>query len=231
MNRIKFCFCLLFIPLCISTNLFGQANKEVRKPGAFSSLKVYGRFDVILVKGEEESVTLESEKTELDNIVTEVEENKLKVRMKMTYFQDKDVKVVVTYKQLEEISAGAGAHIDAGTIEESKVILKANSGSQISAEVIAGWLEAESTQGAIMHLSGKVKSIDATVNTGGQLNGFQLNADSAKVKVMMGGLAKVTVKEKLDANVTMGGNISYKGNPREVKRSDTMGGTITEIRE
>ncbi len=222
----------VLILILIASGLSAQtANKEIRKPGSFTELKVYGRFDVILVKGTEESVSIESERAILENVLTELDENKLKVRMKTNYFQDPEVKVVITFRQLNDITAGAGAVIDAGTIGGSSINLEANSGSQIKAEVVSDWLEAESTQGATLSLSGKVKSMEASVNTGGQLNCYLLNCENAKVKVTMGGYAKVYVWEKLDASVNMGGNISYKGNPKEVKRSNTMGGSITEIRE
>ena len=84
----------------------------------------------------------------LKNVLTEVDDNKLKVRMKVNYFQDTDVKVVITFRQLTNISAGAGAVIDAGTIEESVVNLKASSGSNVKMEVNTERLEVESTQGA-----------------------------------------------------------------------------------
>lgn len=222
----------LIILLMISPVSSAADNfKETRKVSPFDEIKVFGRFEVVLVKGMEESVALESEKGRLDNVLTETEDNKLKIRMKVNYFQDAEVKVVVTYKALNEISAGAGARVDAGTIEGNGIVIKSNSGSDIKAEVIAERLETESTQGAGITLSGKVNTLDASVSTGGQLQAFPLIANDVKVKVSMGGYAKVTAKQRIDASVNMGGNITYKGMPAEVKRSSSMGGSITELRE
>ena len=41
-------------------------NKETRKVQPFTKLKVYGRFDVVLMQGEKESVTLESDNGKLE---------------------------------------------------------------------------------------------------------------------------------------------------------------------
>jgi len=230
MRILKFPAPLVF-PVLLAAYAVHPPDKEIRKPGSFDEVKVYGRFQVSLTKGAEESVTLESEETNLNNVLTEVEGNKLKVRMKGNFFQDTKVKVFIAYKQLNEISAGAGARMDAGTINADGFVIKAGSGSEVNADITAGHLEAECMQGATLNLSGTVKSMEASVSTGGQLNGFPLICENADLKVTMGGWAKVTVKEKLDASVTMGGSITYKGMPKEVKRSDTMGGTITEVRE
>jgi len=229
----KISFYIFTLPVLLAGFVFVSIpiEKEIRKVAPFTELKVYGKFDVVLMQGTEESVTLESEKDKLDNVLTEVEDGKLKVRMKVNYFQETDVKAIITFKQLNHVSAGAGAVIDAGTIEGKKIFLNANSGSDLKVEVIAEKLEAESSQGATLSLGGKVKEMEASVNTGGQLQAFQLNCDTARVKVTMGGYAKLTVKQKLDASVNMGGNISYKGMPKEVKQSTNMGGSITELRE
>lgn len=207
------------------------AAKETRTPGPFNELKVYGRFDVVLVKGTQESVSVESEETPLENVLTEVEEGKLKVRMKTNYFKDTEVKVIITFKQLYAIEASAGAVIDAGTVETTKFLCEANSGSEMNAEIIADTLITKVSQGAALTLSGNAKYHDAQVSTGGQLTAFLLNTVVAKARVNMGGYAKITVKEKLDAAVNMGGNVSYKGVPKEVKQATNMGGSITQIRE
>lgn len=68
--------------------------------------------------------------------------------------------------------------------------------------------------------------MEVSVNTGGQIQAYQLICDTARVKVTMGGYAKVTVKEKLDASVNMGSNISYMEIPKEVKHSASMGESI-----
>lgn len=207
------------------------AQKEVRKPGAFTQLKVYGRFDVILVQGAEESVSIESEETNIQNVITEVEDGKLKVRMKTNFFKDTEVKVIITFKQLNAIEASAGAVIDAGTVEAKKFLFEVNSGSEVKAEVMADSLTTEVTQGASLTLAGNVKYHDVQVSTGGQLTAYLLNTTTTKARVNMGGYAKIYVKEKLDAAVNMGGNVSYKGAPKEVKQGTNMGGSITEIRE
>jgi len=213
----------------LSFNAF--ATKEVRKPGAFSQLKVYGRFDVVLVQGAEESVSIESEETNIQNVLTEVEDGKLKVRMKTNYFKDTEVKVIITFKQLKEIEASAGAIIDAGTVDAKNFSFEVTSGAEVKAEVITDTLTTEVTQGSSLTLSGNAKYHNAQVSTGGQLTAYMLNTTAAKVRVNMGGYAKIIVKEKLDAAVNMGGNISYKGAPKEVKQGTNMGGSITQIRE
>lgn len=231
MFKVKIQAVIIYFVLFLAASLSSRAADEVRKPGSFKELKVNGRFNVVLVKGTEESVSLSSNETNLENVLTEIENGKLKVRMKSNYFKETEVKVVITYKQLSSVSATMGAVIDGGSIEFKKLSFHANSGAEIKSEVIADSLNVEVTQGATLTLSGQAVYEDAQVSTGGQLSAFLLNSNSVKVRVTMGGYAKVYVKDKVDASVNMGGNVTYKGNPKEVKQGTTMGGTITQIRE
>lgn len=229
-SQLKFSTLVLIASLFLSLTAFAQ--KEARQLKAFNELKVYGRFDVILVKGDAESVTIESTETEVGNVLTEVEDGKLRIRMKTNYFKDTQVKVVITFKQqLREIIASAGAVVDAGTLESKKFKIETNSGAELKGEVITDSLTTITTQGSLLTLSGKANYYDVQVSTGGQLTAYLLNAQEARARVNAGGYAKITVKEKLDAAVNMGGNISYKGEPKEVKQGTTMGGSITQIRE
>jgi len=68
--------------------------------------------------------------------------------------------------------------------------------------------------------------MEAAVNHRRKVQVYQFICDTARVKVTMGGYAKVTVKEKLDASVNMGSNISYMEIPKEVKHSASMGESI-----
>ena len=51
------------------------------------------------------------------------------------------------------------------------------------------------------------------------------------MNVKAGGSAEVSASVLVDARVTAGGTIRIYGNPKEIKRKTTLGGTIEEVRE
>ena len=81
-------------------------------------------------------------------------------------------------------------------------------------------------EGAVLKLHGTSRVLDAAATTGAVLKAMDFKAQTVYVRANTGGQASVHAIEKIEAKASMGGMISYFGDPEYVKSSETMGGNI-----
>src|SRR6187551_917286 len=113
----KFIFIALFSLLLVPA--FSQQS-EVRQIGSFRGVKAGEAIDVYLKKGDKEQVKVEVTGTALSNVLTEISGTYLRIHMNDGNYQNRNVKVYVTYVALERISASSASNIF------SENVLKAN---------------------------------------------------------------------------------------------------------
>src|SRR5690606_23620558 len=91
-------------------SLLAQAqNEETRPLASFTELHAGGSWDVILEQGNTEEVRLEGRNIDLDKVITEVKNNALHIYLEKGNYRNIDLKVYVTYKNLEVIhKSGSG---------------------------------------------------------------------------------------------------------------------------
>ncbi len=222
------------ISLFIVSASFAQDSNErksaVRKMGSFEKVKASKGINVTLIEGSKEEVKVDIVNGSLSDVVTQLKNKKLTVKMKTKIYKDVAVQVYVTYVEIKGIEAGSGATVDAeNTIITDKLFIDGGTDSDINLDIDANSVEAKISAGK-MELSGKVKSQTVTANTGGKYLAFDLESEEATVKANTGGKIEVTVTKSLNGTASNGGNIRYKGNPAKVSKKVSMGGKITEAK-
>lgn len=218
----------------LTFSLLVTAQKEDRTVKPFDELKVTGNVLVELTAGDKESISVEiiDNKSDLtlDKIVTEVDGKTLKIRMTNLKARKDKIKVLVTYKDLRDISANAGCKVIVNSlIKGDKLVAKANSGSIIRLKVDLNTIDLNSSEGGLINISGNVKTQETTVGTGGETHSFNLKSNTAFAKVTTGGKIDLFASNKIDAQVRMGGEINFKGDPKDVTKKVSLGGSINKL--
>lgn len=223
---------IAFISLTIATGAFAQKNSDVRsqvrKIGSFDKIKATKGINVTLIEGSKEEVRVEIENGSLNDVVTQLKNKQLTVKMKTKIYKDVAVQVYVTYVDLREIDAGTGASIDAdNTIIADKLILDAGTDADIKLDVDVNAIEAAVSAGK-MELSGKVKSQLIKANNWGKYLAYDLESEETLAKANTGAKVEITVNKSLNATVSNGANITYKGKPEMIEKKISMGGKVEE---
>ena len=218
------------ISFSVAAASFAQKNStiksQVRKIGSFDKVKATKGINVTLIEGDKEEVKVDIQNGSLNDVVTQLKNKQLTVKMKTKIYKDVAVQVYVTYVDLREVDAGSGATVDAeNTIIADKLILDGGTDSEIKLEIDANALEASVSAGR-MELSGKVKSQLVKANTGGKYLAYGLESEETIAKANTGGKIEVTVTKSLDATVSNAASITYKGNPEKVMKKISMGGKV-----
>ena len=223
MKKIAF-LCLFLIPF-----LALAQTTITKKLVEFSTVKVYNGINLELVKSDENKIIITGEKAEKVSIRNK--NNTLKVSLSFPETTaDGKVKITLYYVSLlETIDANEGATITGKKIQQSKIEIKAQEGAFINMVVDVKHLKVKSVSGAVIKLSGITKNQTVEANLGGIYHGYKLMvSDLNYVRAGSGSKVEVQAGETLDAKVSFGGSIFYKGIPEVFKDKKVIGGVIEQ---
>lgn len=195
--------------------------------GSFYQVKVYNGIDLELVKSNESKIVVTGEKT--DKVKIKVEGYTLKVLLKFPETTaDGKVKATLYYKEdIDVIDANEGATITGKDINQQKVEIKAQEGAFINLVVKVKHLKVKSSSGAVIRLSGSTKNQNVDADLGGMYHGYKVAVEEMTiVKAGSGSKVEVQAGETLDAKVSFGGSIFYKGKPEVFRDKKVIGGVI-----
>ena len=220
---------VLILLLSSATLLSGQS---IRKPGDFEALNIIGNFEVVLVKGSENSIEIEEDEEGEVRIEWQGDQLRIK-RTKLydwtKYDESQSIRLRVTYSRLQALKAAAGAKIlCADTIKIEDLILRFSSGANGKLDIRTETVRINVSEGANLYLRGQTKKQEVSVATGGEYYGYKLDADRTYIKASTGSIAEVVALEKIDARAHTGGEIQYKGSPQRVSVSDHLGGEVRD---
>lgn len=231
--------------ILVAIGAFGQ-SKETRSLSSFSEVSAHEGIDVVLRKGSKEEARIEAENIDMDEVLTEVSGDRLKIHLEGNNHKNVDVKVWVTYRSLRAVSASSAADLtaegqitasgdfridvsSAGDIELSvkadELDIHASSAGDCELKADVNSVDASVSSAGGIEIEGSASSLDVEVSSSGDFEGYDLPVKEAEVSASSGGSAEVSVSERLDARASSGGSIRYRGNPR-MDISTSSGGSI-----
>ena len=209
----------------------GNKNVEVADRTVaedFTKIKVSTGLDLYLSQGTENKVTLEADENLHEIIFTEVENGELKIYSEKNIWNAKAKKVYVTVKDLTSLVATSGS--DVYTEEElsvENINIICTSGADINVELKANSVISTATSGSDIELNGSTINHTSSATSGASIDAYGLRSENVTVNVTSGADINIYASVSLDARATSGGDIDFKGNPRNVKKSSTSGGSIS----
>ena len=219
---------LKFTALMILTMTFAIGLQAQQKTLSFNAIHASGNIEVVLEQGNSESVDVEANGVSEDRVITEVRGGVLKIHIKNTiYNRNKQARVVVNYKEINEIKAQAGARVYSKTATSGTTLdLKAGSGASIALEVWMDVVEGRAAEGGEIEVTGETDNLSAIASTGGLFYAYGLKAQNVYARSNTGGEVEVTANKRIEAKANTGGNISYRGEPTSREVSTNLGGSI-----
>lgn len=220
------------IAIALAVLLVHSAFAQVRKSvGEFDKVKVFDRITVELVPSNEERVEIYGSRS---NEVEVINKNgDLKIRMKLKKLLDgEEIDVKVYFKNLVSIDANEGSFIGCDKVfTQNSMYASAQEGAEVKIALNVDKAEIKAATGGRLKITGTAKNQEVSLGAGGILEAKNLQTESTTVSVKAGGEAEVYASTMVDARVTAGGKIKIFGNPKDIKRKTTLGGTIEEMRE
>lgn len=186
----------------------------------FKAISVSQGIDVFITTNESNSVKVEADDNIIDLIKTEVENGELKIYFSKQVWHSKARKVYVSVPVIEEISVSSGASVKLdNSIIAEKLVLKASSGSDIIANVGVTDLSCSASSGADVIISGTAKNFDVDASSGSDINADDLEAEFVNAHASSGADISVFVTNSIQIKKSSGGDVNYKGNPKNINKS------------
>ncbi|WP_439128673.1 head GIN domain-containing protein [Polaribacter sp.] len=225
MKKLNFIF-LFFIGF----TTFAQST-VTKNLGDYNILKVYNGIEVELIKSSDQKIEITGEKSEMVKIKNVDNTLKLSLPFSLTPADNAaDGKILVKLyynKAINIIDANEGATITSKNFNQDKLEVNAQERAFINLTTKTNYLTVRASSGGIIKLSGTAKNQEIDVDLYGIYHGFKLEASgNSTVKAGTGAKAEVNAGETLNAKVSFGGTIFYKGNPEVVKDKKVIGGII-----
>lgn len=222
---------LIFIGVLIISMSLTSQTKISKNLGDFSILKVYNGIELELIKSNEQRLEITGNKSEIVKIKNV--NNTLKISLPFSLKPKKnaangEVLVKLYYSNtINIVDANEGATITGKEIEQDQLEVNVQERALINLVVKVKHLEVRASSGGIIKLSGTTKNQNVNVDLYGIYNGFNVvNENNTTVKAGTGAKAEVFAGEILNAKVSFGGSIFYKGNPEVIKDKKVIGGII-----
>lgn len=194
-------------------SLTAHADEQLRKVTPFKGIVVQGPVSLVVEAGKSHSLRVEGDPTFIGRVTSEVVSGELRLGLKeskRTNIGNSD-RVVVTLPELQSFS-GEGA---------GQIILNNVRGERFDVDYRgAGRLA----------INGEVRTLRLHAEGVGEVDTKDLRTRSADVSFEGIGSVKVHASDRLNANVTGMGNLSYYGNPRVVNKSVSGIGSVVAVK-
>ena len=224
---------LVGIFVLFTTMVFAQQS-ENRTVTSFNAIKASGIFEVILQQGNDEALKIEATNIELNKIVTRVSENTLILEMEKregnNWNPGKDikVKVYITFEQLNSIENSGVAEIKANSpIKTDKLNLQVSGAGNVKLDLDVADLTVKVSGAGNMELKGRAQNQQVSLSGAGNIRADELKGESVEVSLSGAGNAEVYASKSITAKASGVGHIRYKGNPAQVKISESGFGKVS----
>ncbi len=226
--KIRIMKAIVFILMVFGSAAMAVAQEsETRTVDAFRGVRVGEAIDVYLKKGTKESVKVEVSGTKLSNVITEVSGTYLKIHMREGNYRNRNVKVYVTYVNLEKVSASSASNVfSEGPIKANSFDIDISSAASVEVSLDVDNLTVDASSAGDAVLEGKANSFRVEANSAGDIDAYGLEGGIVRANANSGGSIKVTVSKELDARANSGGSIRYRGNPTKTNTDSSSGGSV-----
>ena len=224
-------YTFVFAFLLIGYSAFAQ-NSQIRTPGTFTQIENNGSWDVEITKGSKEEVRLESSGFDLTKVITEVDRDKLTIKLEKGNYKNVNIKVFVTVRELESVGNGGSGDMMVNSDFGANTFSIGLSGSgsittrNINAEKLSVGM---SGSGKVIIEGGQADEASIGQSGSGNLQAINFIAEEVKIAKSGSGTTSIGVVESLTVGASGSGNVYYRGNPE--KQSIGVSGSTKVIKQ
>lgn len=215
-NPVTYCRLIFLIPaIMLSSCTYSQLFDSVKGTGMsidrnfnvsdFKGIDVSGGFDVTLVQGNTESLTLTAQKNLFNHITVEVDNGTLKVYTRNNLMATQPMKARITFKSVSDLKVSGGGDVTSETpVNVEALDIYVSGGGDFSSVINSEELKC--------HISG------------GDVKAGNLLTDITSFNASGGSDIHVNVSKELTGHISGGGDVYYSGNPGKIS-IDARGGS------
>ena len=191
----------------------------------FNRVSVSEGLDVYITQADDFEITIEADENIIDLIQTDIKNGRLKIHARENIGRATK-KIFVSMPVIAGLSSSSGADLETKTIiNADEIDLDASSGADLVVSLKASYIDASSSSGADIKISGETEDLNADASSGANINAKNLKTKTCEADASSGAGIRVDVSEKLVADASSGGDITYTGSA-EVTKNKSVSGSV-----
>jgi hypothetical protein len=208
----------------------GVALSETRQLPAFNQLDASSGIQVIYTPGSSKKVSVKGDSNLVKQLVTEVINNKLTVRLDVKSFRTNNPLIVeITTDSLTQVTIGAGCNFTVhGAMKQNILVLDAGSGSSADLTGEFEQFSADMSSGSSAKFAGKAAHAKIGASSGSEVKASSLICGTADIEASSGASISINVTNELSVDASSGSVIKYSGNPNMKSINISSGATLSK---
>jgi hypothetical protein len=210
---------LILGTVCISA-------QETRELKPFTGIGIGIDADVYYARGNSHRITIEGNRDDVKDLITEVKDGVLKLRYEDWRVRHSKLTIHITSPELEEISLSGSAKFQVEeTLKSDELSISiSGSGSVMLSALEGDELEVKiSGSGNAMIDKGKADEMDVKISGSGKLMAEYFEVSEFSAAISGSGSCRITVTDELEARISGSGSVYYHGNPQVNSTSSGSG--------
>ena len=197
------------------------------KVADFHGIDVSSGFDVTLLQGNAEDVTITAQENLFEHIVVKVDQGILRIYAERGIMATKPMKASISFKSIDNLKVSGGGDVVAETpVNVPELDVNISGGGDLSSVINTDEMICKVSGGGDAKIDGNIRNYNLDLSGGGDAKS-DLNAGIITCSVSGGGDLTIRCKEKVsDANISIsgGGDVSLEMNADKLKCSVAGGG-------
>jgi Putative auto-transporter adhesin, head GIN domain len=208
----------------------GNVKTETRDiTEKFTKISSNRGIEVIVDQDATTEIQVEADENLLQHITTKVENGTLVISSDENIDSAEKLIVHVKTPTINGLEATSGSTISTKkTITGNAIQIKSSSGSEINAIVEYDKVATESTSGSNIEVSGKALNLNTSTSSGSTTDAGDLIANDVVAESSSGSSTEVHAAVVLSAHASSGSSIEYNGSPKEVRKEENSGGSVSK---
>ncbi|MFP4527031.1 MAG: head GIN domain-containing protein [Candidatus Kapaibacterium sp.] len=207
----------------------GEVITQSREIEAFKSIDLRGNGTILISRGENVSLDIETFENLFEYINTHVEGDRLVISTRRALCPDK-LNFHITMPELENLVInGSGDVFTRDVMPGDNIRFAINGSGDVRAEVESKGVGIEIDGSGDVRIKGKTTKLLCQINGSGDVNCSQLESERAKVDINGSGDCKVFAKEYLKVGIFGSGDVGYRGAPR-IEQDISGSGDIHQLK-
>jgi len=186
---------------------------QERNVAPFDAIDVGSAFTVILSQGEQQVVKVETNENLQSRVLTEVEDNELRITSKGMNNPGK-MNVYITVKKLHSLNANGAASVKGETkITTDHLRIETSGAAKADLNIETPKLTTEVSGASDLKLSGSATEHTSEISGAGQLKALDLLTSKSTMDISGAGEGRITAKDEINADVSGAGKLTYYDEP------------------
>jgi len=213
---------LMVLALCTILNAqktVNDPNAQVRSVSGFHGVSVSGSIELFLTQGNEESVVISADDTNIrDKVITEVEDGILHIylerknKIQIDWPNKNRIRAYVSVKDIDYLSSsGSGKlHVE-GNIKADKLKVDISGSGNLEGAFTMKEFSLGISGSADADISGTAEKSEFHISGSGNIKSYDFSTEYCNASISGSGNVKVTVTKELSAHISGSGSVFIKG--------------------